>query len=128
MIPNIRKFPQQTEDTTIDAVCKIPEETILAQWAESIPSEFRAGRRAYFYVPSPKNARKSEAEAAYARRSAKQAVYAGECTPKEDGDDTIIRLFGEGMRLGHISEVTGRLYEEVRRRLLACHPLGKPLR
>lgn len=123
-------YVRHSPDNTIEPMMKIPDEEILAIWKPLVPPEFRAGRSNSEYSDREitEEVRETCAKASYARRTKKQFLYAQLCTPKEDGDETIIRLFQEGLRLDAIADATGRRYQEVRDRLVDCHPTRKPLR
>jgi hypothetical protein len=120
---------RRTLDNTIDAICRIPEDILREQWQATILPSDRAGR-----LKNPTAHSFSAEERAQCsvrqqkRRLKKQAQYVLACSPKVDGDDEILRLFGEGARVDQISDRLQMPYEKVRNRIVACHPDGKPLR
>ena len=127
--PTPRLSPDRTPDNTIDAICRIPEDIIREQWMAMILPSDRAGR-----LKNPTAHSFSAEERAQCsvrqqkRRLKKQAQYVLSCSPKVEGDDEILRLFGEGARVDQISDQLQIPYEKVRLRIVACHPDGKPLR
>jgi len=121
---------RRTPDTTIEPLYKLTDEEILATWKTLIPHELRKRRRTE-YIGSEhftEEMRQACSDRGIRRRILKQRSYVEECTPKEDGDETILRLYGEGFKTADVAKKVGRRFTEVRARLVACHPSGKVLR
>jgi hypothetical protein len=121
---------RHTPDNVIEPLYKIPDEEILAIWKTLVPYEFRPGKKAEYFGNDhfTFELRKACSDRSIKRRLLKQLEYAAECTPKEDGDETILRLFDEGYKITEIAEQVGRSFKVVRERIVACHPLGKALK
>lgn len=107
-----------------------PSEAILAkEWPDSIRREDR-NLRIQAYNPgnfTDDHKRNIVAGLAVAQR-AKQAEFASECTPQQDGDETIIRLYAEGRNIGYIKKQIRSSYSHARNRLIACHPTATALK
>lgn len=123
-------YIRHTPDNVIQPMLRIPEEEMLTLWKSTVPHEFRPGKRTEYMGGNhfTEEMRQGCSERGIKRRIAKQSEYASECSPKEDGDETILRLFGEGMKVADVAEATGRKFKAVRARLIACHPQGKALK
>lgn len=123
-------YVRHSPDNTIEPLFKIPDEEILALWKPLVPFEFRPGKRTEYLGPQvwTQELRLSSSDRALRRRRRRQEEYAEACTPKEDGDETILRLFSDGLKVGDIGVQVGLKFGEVRARLIACHPEGMTLR
>lgn len=123
-------YIRHTPDNVIEPMLRIPEEEMLTLWKSMVPHEFRPGKRTEYMGGNhfTEEMRQACSDRGKFRRMVKQHEYASECSPQEDGDETILRLFSEGLKIAEISKATGRRFKDVRGRVLACHPHGRPLK
>lgn len=123
-------YIRHTPDNVIEPLLRIPDEEIYALWKPTVPYEFRPGKKTEYMggFHFTEEMRQGCSDRGIKRRREKQRAYASECTPKEDGDETILRLYGDGMKAADVARQVGLKFGDVRGRLIACHPEGKTLR
>ncbi len=107
----------------------ISETELLYRWSRTIRPEDRASSKLYHNTHIlTEEEKQRQVENRRAFRSKAQKAHADACVPLEDGDETLIRMYGEGYRVMDIAETTQRPYREIRLRLVACHPERKSLK
>lgn len=94
----------------------LSEDLMRQMWARNIKPSDRAQQS------MSKNIGKDHARLTF------QAAYAAACTPRLEGDSTLIALWGQGHTIAEICNESGLGEVRVRDRIVACHPDQAPMR